>query len=338
FDQKPEEIELEVGAIIVAIGYDPYDPTKDEEYGYGVYPNVITGLEMERLLSAAGPTGGVVNRPSDLKEPKRVAFVQCVGSRSLRRNPYCSRVCCMYSVKHARQLKEKHPEMDVCVFYMDIRAFGKGFEEFYEQTAREYKAKFIRGRVSEIVEDSKTHNLIVRAEETILNRPMELEFDMVVLAIGLEAPTSTEKIREILRISRSPDNFLQEAHPKLRPVDTLSAGIFIAGACQGPKDIPDSVAQAKAAASSAAALLSTGKIRVESIIASVNEDLCVGCCLCEEICPFGATKVENQKSSVIEALCKGCGLCASACPEQAITVNHFTDKQVIAQIQTAFQR
>ncbi|MFQ6081505.1 MAG: CoB--CoM heterodisulfide reductase iron-sulfur subunit A family protein, partial [Candidatus Bathyarchaeia archaeon] len=307
-------------------------------YGYGVYPNVITGLEMERLLSAAGPTSGVINRPSDLKEPKRVAFIQCVGSRSLRRNPYCSRVCCMYSIKQARQLKEKHPEIEATIFYMDIRAFGKGFEEFYDQAAREFKVQFIRGRVAEIIEDEKTHNLIIKAEDTMLGRPLEMDFDLVVLAIGLEAPTTTEKIAEILRISRSPDKFLQEAHPKLRPIDTLAGGIFIAGACQGPKDIPDSVAQAKAAASGVAALLSRGRIRVESIIASVDEELCVGCGLCEEICPFGATKVENKKSSVIEALCQGCGLCASTCPEQAITVRHFTDRQVVAQIKTAFTR
>lgn len=219
---------------------------------------------------------------------------------------------------------------------MDIRAFGKGFEEFYEITGREYGVQFVRGRVSEIVEDPTTHNLIIHAEDTLLGRPMKLEVEMAVLAIGLESNSSTEKIKEILRISTSPDNFLREAHPKLRPVDTLSAGIFIAGACQGPKDIPDSVAQAKAAASSVAALLSRGKVRIEPIIASVNEDLCIGCGLCEEACPFGATRVENLKSSVQEALCRGCGLCASTCPERAIIVKHFTDDQVLAQISSAF--
>ncbi len=336
FDQKPEEIELEVGAIIAAIGYDAYDPTIDEEYGYGVYPNVITGLEMERLLSAAGPTGGVVNRPSDLKEPKRIAFIQCVGSRSLRRNPYCSRVCCMYSIKHARQLKEKHPEMDVAIYYMDIRAFGKGFEEFYEQAAREYKVNFIRGRVSEITEDPKTHNLTIHAEDTFLGRPVKLEYDMVVLAIGLEPAASTEKIAEILRISRSPDKFLQEAHPKLRPVDTLSAGIFIAGTAQGPKDIPDSVAQAKAAASSAAALLSKGKIRVESMIVSVNEDLCTGCAKCVDICPFQALSLDETKgvAKVLEAKCTGCGSCASTCPVGAMQLKHFKDEQILAMVES----
>jgi len=337
FSQQPEEIELKVGAIIVAIGYDPYDPTKDEEYGYGVYPNVITALEMERLLSAAGPTSGVVNRPSDRKKPKRVAFIQCVGSRSRRRNPYCSRVCCMYSIKQARQLKEKHPEMEVCIFYMDIRAFGKGFEEFYEQAAREYKVNFVRGRVAEIIEDEKTHNLIVKAEDTLLGRPLEMEFDLVVLAIGLEAPSSTEKIAEILRISRSQDKFLLEAHPKLRPVDTLSSGIFIAGTCQGPKDIPDTVAQAKAAAASAAALLSRGKIRIESMIAFVNEDLCTGCAKCVDVCPFQAITVDEEKAiaNIIEAKCNGCGSCASTCPVGAMQLKHFKDEQILAMIESA---
>ncbi|MFQ6068044.1 MAG: FAD-dependent oxidoreductase [Candidatus Bathyarchaeia archaeon] len=337
FEMEPEEIELEVGAIIVATGYDPYDPTKDGEYGYGVYPNVITGLEMERLLSAAGPTGGKISRPSDLKEPKRIAFVQCVGSRSLRRNPYCSRVCCMYSIKQARQLKEKHPDMDVYIFYMDIRAFGKGFEEFYELAGREYKVQFVRGRVAEIEEDPKTHNLIIRAEDTFLGRPVQLEFDMVVLAIGLEPHATTEKLSEILRIARSPDRFLQEAHPKLRPVDTLSAGIFIAGACQGPKDIPDSVAQAKAAAASAAALLSKGKIRIESVVVSVDEELCTGCAKCVDICPFQALSVDEvtQKAKVIEAKCNGCGSCAATCPVGAMQLKHFKDAQVLAMVDAA---
>jgi heterodisulfide reductase subunit A len=332
FGQEREEIELEVGAIIITIGYKPYDPTQDEEYGYGVYPNVITGLEMERLLSAAGPTRGVITRPSDLKEPKRIAFVQCVGSRSSRRNPYCSRVCCMYSIKHARQLKEKHPEIDVCIFYMDIRAFGKGFEEFYEKTAREYKVQFVRGRVSEIVEDPVTHNLIVKAEDTMLGRPVELEFDMVVLAIGLEPHATAEKIQEIFRIPRSPDNFFQEAHPKLRPVDTIAAGVFIAGACQGPKDIPDSVAQAKAAASSAAALLSRGTVRIEPTIAYVNPNRCTACELCMLVCAYNAIEIEETKlgkvAKVNSALCKGCGACAATCRCSAIDIKGFTDWQM----------
>lgn len=340
FKMEPEEVELEVGAIIVATGYDPYDPTIDREYGYGVYPNVITGLEMERLLSAAGPTGGKITRPSDLKEPKRIAFVQCVGSRSQRRNPYCSRVCCMYSIKQARQLKEKHPDMDVYIFYMDIRAFGKGFEEFYEQAGREYKVQFVRGRVAEIEEDPETHNLIVMAEDTFLGRPVRLEFDMVVLAIALEPNATTEKLSEILRITRSPDGFFQEAHPKLRPVDTLSAGIFIAGTSQGPKDIPDTVAQAKAAAASAAALLSKGKIRIESVVVSVDEELCTGCAKCVDICPFQALSIDEiaQKAKVIEAKCTGCGSCASTCPVGAMQLKHFKDAQVLAMVDAAIPR
>ncbi len=337
FEMEPDEVELEVGAIIVATGYDPYDPTIDREYGYGVYPNVITGLEMERLLSAAGPTGGRITRPSDLEEPKRIAFVQCVGSRSQRRNPYCSRVCCMYSIKQARQLKEKHPDMDVYIFYMDIRAFGKGFEEFYEQAGRDYKVQFVRGRVAEIEENPETHNLIVMAEDTFLGRPVRLEFDMVVLAIALEPNATTEKLSEILRITRSPDGFFQEAHPKLRPVDTLSAGIFIAGTSQGPKDIPDTVAQAKAAAASAAALLSKGKIRIDSVVVSVDEELCTGCAKCVDICPFQALSIDEiaQKAKVIEAKCTGCGSCAATCPVGAMQLKHFKDAQVLAMVDAA---
>lgn len=337
FDQKPETVELNVGAIVVAIGFEPYDPAKDEQYGYGVYPNVITGLEMERLLSAAGPTGGVISRPSDLKEPKRVAFIQCVGSRNVKRNPYCSRVCCMYSIKHARQLKEKHPEMEVAIYYMDIRAFGKGYEEFYEKAGREYKVQFIRGRVSEITEDPKTHNLTVYAEDTFLGRPTELEYDMVVLAIGMEPHSTTDKIQEILRIARSPDKFLQEAHPKLRPVDTLAAGIYIAGACQGPKDIPDSVAQAKAAASSVATLLHKGKIRIESIIACVNEDICTGCGKCLKVCPYQAINLDETRNiaTIMEAKCNGCGSCAATCPVGAMQLRHYKDEQILAMIESA---
>jgi heterodisulfide reductase subunit A len=328
---------LNVGAIVVAIGFEPYDPSKDEQYGYGVYPNVITGLEMERLLSAAGPTGGVISRPSDLKEPKRIAFIQCVGSRNVKRNPYCSRVCCMYSIKHARQLKEKHPEMEVAIYYMDIRAFGKGYEEFYEKAGREYKVQFIRGRVSEITEDPKTHNLTVYAEDTLLGRPTELEYDMVVLAIGMEPHSTTDKIQEILKIARSQDKFLQEAHPKLRPVDTLAAGIYIAGACQGPKDIPDSVSQAKAAASSVATLLHKGKIRIESIIASVNEDTCTGCGKCLKVCPYQAINLDETRNiaTIMEAKCNGCGSCAATCPVGAMQLRHYKDEQILAMIESA---
>lgn len=335
FEQEPEEIELDVGAIILATGFNPYDPTKDKEYGFGVYPNVLTGLEMERLLSATGPSRGVVKRPSDLKEPKSIAFIQCVGSRSLLRNPYCSRVCCMYSIKQARQLKEKYPEMSIYVFYIDIRAFGKGYEEFYELTGRQYRVQFIRGRVSEITESPDTHNLIILTEDTLLSRLMEIEVDMVVLAIGLEPDPSTPKMQEILRISRSPDNFFQEAHPKLRPVDTLTAGIFIAGACQGPKDIPDSVAQAKAAAASAGALLSKGKIEIESVIAQVNEDLCTGCGLCVDVCPYLALLVDEDKDVAIlrEELCTGCGSCSSVCPVGAMQLKNYKDTQIIAMIE-----
>lgn len=243
----------------------------------------------------------------------------------------------MYSIKHARQLKEKHPEMEIAIYFMDIRAFGKGYEEFYEKAGREYRVQFIRGRVSEITEDPKTHNLIVHAEDTFLGRPTELEYDMVVLAIGLEPSASADKIQEVLKIARSQDKFFQEAHPKLRPVDTLAAGIYIAGACQGPKDIPDSVAQAKAAASSVATLLHKGKIRIESIIAQVNEDLCTGCGKCVKVCPFQAISLDQTRNiaAIVEAKCNGCGSCAATCPVGAMQLRHFKDEQILAMIESA---
>jgi len=232
FDQKPELIDLKVGTIIVTTGYDPYIP-KIEEYGYGRYENVITGIQMERLLSSFGPTGGKVKRPSDLKEPEKILFIQCVGSRNLQEGqfPYCSRVCCMYTAKQARQYKEKHPEAQIYISYMDIRAFGKGYEEFYEIVQREYGINYIRGRVAEIREDPKTKNLIVRLQDTFLDRLLEIEVDMVVLATAIVARKETKEITELLRLSTD-KGFILEAHPKLRPVDTLSDGIFVAGVAQ----------------------------------------------------------------------------------------------------------
>ena len=337
FNQKEETIDIDVGAIIVASGYDPYDPSTLGEYGYGTYSNVITSLQLERLLNAAGPTEGKILRPSDNKEPKRVAFIQCVGTRDKRTNKvYCSNICCMSGIKQARQLKEKHPETEVYIFYNDIRAFGKGFEEFYSK-AREDWVIFIKGLPSEVKEESVTQNLRVSAEDVLLGSLLDVEVDLVVLSIGLVPNKSAEELSKILRIPRGPDGFFLEAHPKLRPVATNTAGIFLAGTCQGPKDIPTSVVQGQAAASNVASLLSSGKIRIESIIAYLENDLCIGCGLCEEACPYVAIKVENGKSTLEEALCRGCGVCASLCPEHAITMRHFTDNQVEAQILEAFR-
>jgi heterodisulfide reductase subunit A len=243
----------------------------------------------------------------------------------------------MSAAKQARQIKEKIPDAEVYIFHTEPRAFGKGFEEFYRKV-REYGVYLIRGRASKIIEDPDTNTLTVMAEDLSLGKPVEVEVDLVVLSVGMTPPKDLEDLSRILRIPRGPDGFLLEAHPKLRPVDTHTAGIFLAGTCQGPKDICDTVAQAKAAASSAAVLLSKRKIRIESMSAYVDEEFCVGCGLCEEVCPYGAMKVENKRSSVNVALCMGCGVCASACPEHAITMRHFTDKQILAQVAVAFQR
>ncbi|MEE8322655.1 MAG: CoB--CoM heterodisulfide reductase iron-sulfur subunit A family protein [Candidatus Bathyarchaeia archaeon] len=338
FNQEPETIELDVGAIIVATGFDTYDPVPLGEYGYGTYPNVITSLQMERLMNAAGPTGGKIRRQSDGEKPTKIAFIQCVGSRDKRTgNVYCSNACCLNSIKLARQIKEKYPDSEVFIFYNDIRAFGRRFEEFYSK-AREDWVTFIKGIPSEIKEQPQTNNLIITAEDVLSGFLLEAEVELVVLAVGMIPSKTSEELSRILHIPRGTDGFFLEAHPKLRPVETNTAGIFLAGSCQGPKEIPESIAQGKAAASSVATLLSQGKIRIESMIASIDQDLCVGCGLCEESCPYVAITVIDRKATLEEALCKSCGTCASLCPEHAIAMKHFTDMQVKAQILAAFER
>jgi heterodisulfide reductase subunit A len=253
--QQPKEIELEVGAIIVATGFELFDAREKDEYGYGIYPNVITGLALERLLSASGPTGGHIVRPSDGKIPRRVAFVQCVGSRDEKSgNLYCSRVCCMYATKEAILLKEHVPEVDITIFYMDIRAYGKGFEEFYQRAKEEFGIKYIKGRVAEIVEDPQTQNLFLRAENTETGEILEHEADMVILSAGLVSPRN-DSLKKILPIPVGDDGFFVASNPKTDPVATKMEGVFIAGVAEGPKDIPDAVTQASAAAMKASNLL-----------------------------------------------------------------------------------
>jgi heterodisulfide reductase subunit A len=338
YDDKPQYVKVKVGTIIVATGWDLYDPTELKQYGYGRYPNVIDGLQMERLLSSTGPLAGKPARPSDLKAPHSVAFLQCVGSRDFREggNQYCSRVCCMYATKQARQYKEKHPDADVYIFYMDVRAFGKGYEEFYESAAENYAINYIRGRIAEVTED-KDHSIIIRAEDTLLQRPIELKVDMFVLSCGLEARADADQIASMLSIQRSSDGFFMEAHPKLRPVDTLTDGIFVAGVAQGPKDIPDAVAQAKGAASGAAVLMAQGEVEIEPYYSVVLEHLCSGCMSCQSMCPFGAIGFDEFKRIAVvnPALCKGCGTCVAACPSEAMTQNHFTDYQLNSIINVA---
>ncbi|BBL62232.1 CoB--CoM heterodisulfide reductase iron-sulfur subunit A family protein [Methanobrevibacter arboriphilus] len=336
-DQESEFIDLEVGTIIVATGYDPYDPTEKLEYGYGAHTNVITAMEIERMINASGPTEGHVIKPSDHESPKRVAFIHCVGSRDDKiGKPYCSRVCCMYSMKNAQLIIDHEPDTDVTLYYMDIRAFGKGFEEFYKNSQEKYGIKFLRGRPSEIIENDDL-TLTVRGEDTLLNTVTEYDYDLVVLSVGLVPPEGAEELRQTIGLSKSGDGFLMEAHPKLRPVDTLTDGVYLAGVSQGPKDIPDAVAQGSGAAARAAIPMVKGEVEIEPIIATTDTDVCGACEVCVELCPYGAVAIEDDQATVNVALCKGCGTCVAACPSGAMDQNHFKTDQIMAQIEAALE-
>ena len=333
YEDHEKIIKLQVGTIIVATGFEVFDASQKEEYGYGDFPNVVNLAEVERMLSSAGPTQGHVVRPSDLQEPKRVVYIQCVGSRDERTNKYCSRVCCMTAIKQARMIRDKLGA-EVFLFYIDLRTFGKGYEEFYESTAAA-GVTFIRGRVGEILQDDETKSLIVRGEDTLLGKPMQFDnVDLVVLSTGVVPPASTKEIAHVLNLSQSPDGFLLEAHPKLRPVDSFNDGMFVAGMAQGPKDIPDTVAQAKAAASGAMALMGKGKITVEPYFSVVDEDKCSGCRVCVAVCPYNAVTITKEgRAHVNPAMCKGCGTCTSSCPSLAIVSQHYTDGQIASMIE-----
>jgi heterodisulfide reductase subunit A len=341
-DHKQEEqiVELTVGTVIVATGFDTYVPRRRGVYKYWEYKNVITALELERLINAAGPTGGHLIRPSDGVEPKRIAFIQCVGSRNIKlQHKYCSRVCCMYSIKNSQIIKEHSPDAEIAIYYNDIRAFGKGFEEQYHRVREDYGVEFIRGRPAKLTRDPLTENITIRAEETLLGKITEREYDMVVLAVGLTPAAGTGPIQKMLSLPVSDDGFLQESHPKLRPVETAIEGVFICGCAQSPKDIPDTVSQAKAAASAATTLMIRGKHIVEPLCATVAPELCVGCGLCTDVCPYKAIELVDKdaqtKAVVTEALCHGCGTCAAACPQHAISQLQFTDQQIASEISAA---
>ncbi|MCJ7625151.1 MAG: CoB--CoM heterodisulfide reductase iron-sulfur subunit A family protein, partial [Anaerolineaceae bacterium] len=344
FTQKTEESELKVGTIIVATGFDVFDPSTKPEYGYGKYTNVITGFEFERLVSSSGPTGGHIEINS--QEPKKVVFVQCVGSRDTDEggNAYCSRVCCMYTAKHAHQILEKIPGAEVTILNTDVRAFGKGYEEFYNRVKDE-GATYIHRELKDLIEvtaknpDDENSTLIVKSGD----RP-PLEADMVVLASAIVARhDAKESIGQLLKISIGTDHFFLEAHPKLRPVDTITSGIFLAGCCQSPKDIPDTVAQALGAAKRAAIPLAQGKVNLEPLISFVIDENCDGCAYCIDPCPYHAlTLIEYMKNGAIkktvqvtEALCQGCGVCQATCPKQGIEVKGFKLSQLGAMVEAA---
>jgi len=327
---EDEILELEVGAIVLATGYEEFDPEAKPEFGFGKYPEVITGLQAERLLSASGPTGGefLING----KKPKDITLIHCVGSRDKQiGNEYCSRVCCMYIAKQAHLVKERLPDCNVNVFYMDVRAFGKGYEEFYDRVKQE-GIIYRRGNPSEIYREGE--KLVVRVEDTLLGEVIEHKTDCVILGTGLVPSADSKKLASLLKLSLSPDRFFLEAHPKLRPVDSTIDGVYLAGTCQGPKDIPDTVAQAKAAAASVIALLNKDLITIEPIVAYVSEERCSGCHICEGLCPYQALIFDSEKKVMVveEVLCKGCGVCSSACPSGAITLKHFTKEETYAQI------
>ena len=342
FDQKPEEIELNVGAIVVAIGYDMYNPEDLEWTGYGKFTNVFTALEFERLILAAGPTGGKVVRASDGQKPHSIAFVQCVGSRDINRYEYCSSFCCMYTVKHAVMLKEKYRDaIDVYVFYNDMRSNFKGYEEFFNR-AQKSGVKFLRVKLENrrITENPETKNLTV-CGETEDGKPVSAEVEMVTLANAAIPQKTAPELAKILGIQLNKDGFFVECQPKIRPTDTDVPGIFLAGACQGLKDIPYSVAHGSAAAAQAASVLGKGNWIVEPLIAQVNEDLCSGCRICESACGFNAIRVEKfgdkTLAKVAEGLCRGCGVCSSACPMDAIKMPNYSDKQIVTQVQAVMR-
>lgn len=334
FEMKPEIQEMEVGTIVVATGADVFDPSVLPDYGYGKFPNVITSLEFERLINAGGPSGGHLIRLSDKQIPKRVAFIQCVGSRSAKTGkPYCSNVCCMNTIKDSLLIKEHWPDTEIYVFYVDIRAYGKGFEDLYKR-ARKEGVVFIRGLPAEIREDKRTHNLWLIGENTLKSELYRTNADMVILSIGLEARKDSETIQRLLTLSRNQDGFFLEAHPKLRPVDAATGGIFFAGCAESPKDIKDSVTQASAAAARAGILMAKGKVTVEAITPIPYPEKCKACGLCVKVCPYNALTLDKEKKrvAVIEAACGGCGTCAAECTFGALTQSHFTDEQIIAQI------
>lgn len=338
YDQKDEVVEVDIGALVVATGYDIFDPSPISHLGYGRYDNVITSLEFERMVSNNGPTNGKIVL-KDGTEPKSVAILHCIGSRDQNYNEYCSRICCNYGLKYAHLLREKL-EADVYQMYIDMRCFGKGQEEFYK-LASEAGVNFIRGKVGMITditqEDEEKGKLIVVCEDTLLGTMVRVPVDMVILSIAIQPPTDIEEVARVFLLSRSSDGFFLERHPKLDPVGTMLDGVYAVGCCQGPKDITDTVAQSTGAASRALALIAKGYVEMEAATASVDEEVCAGCGYCEAICAYSAVEVDpkTKTARVNETLCKGCGACAVNCPSGAMQLKNFDAKQLMDVIDEA---
>jgi heterodisulfide reductase subunit A len=329
YEQEDELLEVEVGAIVLATGFGMWDPTKLVQYSYGLSPNILTGLQFERLTSSGGATGGEI-QTAEGKKPERVAIIHCVGSRDENAHRYCSRFCCMYSLKQAHQIRDK-TGAEVYDFYMDMRSFGKAYEEFYERTQEE-GITFVRGRGAsvDVLPDGQ---LRVKAEDADLARLVAADVDLVILATAIEPQADAARVASLFGVGRSPDGFFAEAHPKLRPVETSASGVFLAGTCQGPRDVPDTVGHAGAAALEVVRLFNQGQVVISPTVAQVNAAECVGCGECILACPYSAIDRNGDgKAEINAALCTGCGTCVATCPSGAITALHFTDQEIVAQI------
>ena len=332
FDQEPEYIDINVGAVIIATGYDEYPIMETNDYNYGISPDVITQIELERILSPIGPTDGHVYRISDGQIPNTIVMIQCVGSRSVKELPYCSAVCCNVALKNAQLLKQEYPEMDVILFYIDIRTSDKGNEEYYRKI-RDLGIRMIRGKVGEIVEDPDTKKLIIRAFSSLTGEIIKVNADLVVLSTGMIPSKGTAEIIDVIGLGTGPNGFLTEIHGCLSPQETTNMGIYICGCAAGPKNIPYSVSTALAAASKVATLLSHDTINQELIIAEVENNLCMGCHRCEKVCYYEAIKVGEDNVAIVDDLkCKGCGVCVTSCPARAIDLKYYRDKQFIEEI------
>ena len=348
YKAKDEYIEVQYGAIVAATGFNPIKVDKYDEFAYSQSPDVVTSLEYERLMNAAGPTGGTLLRPSDGKHPHTIVFVQCVGSResgdsSKCGKQYCSKICCMYTAKHAMLTREKYPDTDVYVFYIDVRTPGKSFDEFYRRAVEQYGVHYIKGMVGKVVPEGG--KLKVQASDLLGDEQLHIDADMVVLAAAIEPDKTARPLATMLTASMDTNDFFTEAHPKLRPVESPTAGVFLSGACQGPKDIPETVAQAGAAASKVIGLLAKDSLTCNPCVAHADELMCSGCSQCEKVCPYGAITYSDKEfrmpdrttrirrvAQVNAAVCQGCGACTVTCPSGAMDLNGFSNKQIMAEV------
>jgi len=345
YTQTDEIVTEQYGAIVVATGFDTIKLDKYGEYAYNESKDVITSLELERIMNAAGPTKGHLERLSDGKAPKEIVFIQCVGSRCAdsRGKPYCSKICCMYTAKHAMLIRDKYPNTNVTVFYIDVRTPGKNFDEFYRRAVEDYGVNYIKGQVGKVAPQSDG-SLLVQGVDLLENKQILKKADMVVLATAIEPNPDVRKIATMLTASIDTNSFLTEAHPKLRPVESPTAGVFLSGVCQGPKDIPETVAQAGAAAVKVIGLLAKDKLKTNPCTAKPDELRCNGCSQCANVCPYGAISYENRQVNdhgireerrvavVNSALCQGCGACTVTCPSGAMDLQGFSNRQIIAEV------